>query len=45
MWEWLGAVLEEAQTGHYEAFLYPEGGQTREQASLRGDQCPKPVSV
>ena len=39
------SCIREVQTRHQETFLYQEDGQTLEQASLRGGQCPKPVSV
>ena len=44
-WEWFKAALGEVQTGHEEAFLSREGGQTLEEASSRGGRCPKPGSV
>ncbi|KAK4808284.1 LOW QUALITY PROTEIN: hypothetical protein QYF61_020765 [Mycteria americana] len=41
----LEGMSSEVQTGHEEAFLYGEGGQTWEQASWRGGRCPKPEVV
>jgi len=43
-WERLRAVPREVSLG-YEEFPYREGGQTLQQASWRGGQCPKPDSV
>ena len=45
VWEQLKAAPGEDQMGHEEEFLYPEGGQTLEQASWRGGRCPRPVCV
>lgn len=44
-WAWMEAAPGEIHNGHQEAFPYREGGQTLEEASLRGCQCPKPGSV
>lgn len=43
--EWSKAAPEEVQAGHQEEFIYREGGQALEQASWRGGQCPRSVSV
>lgn len=32
MWEWFKTVSGEVQTGHEDAFLYPEGDQTPQKA-------------
>ncbi|KAK4815506.1 hypothetical protein QYF61_003064 [Mycteria americana] len=43
--EWFKAASGEVQTRYGETFLYREHGQTLEQASKRGGQCPMPVSA